>query len=140
MPKYSRIAWVVVFGVLCAGTAIGGSIVALYLNKTDPLTAVFLNIFGICCIVWSLFERKKLSSLELTDTGIATLLWSFIPYPHLISTYTPWTEVSRLGISGTTIHLLTKNRRLVVNTLLFESHESVVKFINDHTALVRNSL
>ena len=132
-PNNSRVAWIVIFGVLCAGTAIGGGFVALYLKQTDVVTTAFLVVFGIGCIVWSLCERKRLSSLELTDAGINTLLWRIFPLPHLVLTHTPWTEVSRVGISGSTIHFLTTNRRLVVNTLLFEDHESVVKFINEHT-------
>src|SRR5688572_2197885 len=69
-----------------------------------------------------LLEDKKLRSVELSETGATSLVWSKVgsfPFVRLTRLEIPWSEVKRVGTRGLVVVLSNERRAIHVNTYLF---------------------
>ena len=76
-------------------------------------------------------------SVQLTDDGVLSLVWAKPRrgkiLPRLEIAILRWSDMQKWKVSGHLIYLYGSQHRVVINTVLFEDPNEIVKFINKST-------
>ena len=106
-------------------------------SSTDAALAVFgcLLIFGVP-LVLLLAEFRRFKSFLLTEKGVSFLSFVRKPAPRFValaSTYIEWSDVRRLALKGSVLHLYCDARRVGINLLWFKNASEVIAFVRNRT-------
>lgn len=93
---------------------------------------VFLGAF-VSLIYLLVMHFKQAQSIELTDDGVWSLVWSKPTrarlWPKLERTFLKWTDIHMMSTQGDLIFLYGPHR-VLINTLYFKDANEVINFIN----------
>jgi hypothetical protein len=103
-----------------------------YSSVLDALT--FLMV-AVLVAAWLLFEGKKVSTIQLDDHGIGFMRLRFRNAAgfklHAARETLKWSEVSKVDQRAHLIYIYGNSKKVVINTLLFDDAQAVVKLIGD---------
>ena len=126
--------------VLVSCVALAGVAVALLpmlrggISVGGLLDAAGILVIAVIPLAALLLEDKRLRSIELSEMGATSLVWSRVdsfPFIRLTRLEIPWTQVKRVGVRGLAIVIVGETRAIHVNTYLFPDHKVAFDFINE---------
>jgi hypothetical protein len=135
----SRLPFVALTVMLSVGVF---SCMWVFLRTEDFSVHGFVQLFGILAtlfmvICFLVFDFKKGQSVELTNDGVWSLVWikptKARLWPRLERVFLKWENMEKWKMRANAIYLYWPRNRVVVNILLFEDGDEIVKFINKAT-------
>jgi hypothetical protein len=131
------------FAVLAAMAAIGGfSCVWIFFRVADFSIFGFARLTGLLAMIFLLIyflaiDFKKAQSVELTNDGVWSLVWLKPTRSQILPRFERvllrWSDIQKLKMRSNLIYLFGAQHRVIINTVLFEDGNEVVRFINKAT-------
>lgn len=118
----------VVFFLFCLWELLPSSVftVGRVIDALENLAVVML-VSG-----WVLAEIRKVFSVELNDQGVSALVWElkFLLFPvKLVPIAIRWEDVLRVGRNGLSIAIESNEKRITINTYVFDDPNQVISFV-----------
>ena len=105
------------------------------ISYSSVLDALMFFMLAVLVSGWLLFEGKKVSTIQLGDDGIVFMRLRFRNAAgfklHAARETLKWSDVRKVDQRAHLIYLHGNSKKVVVNTLLFDDAQAVVKLIGD---------